>query len=173
LVIPPNSGKSFVHTTRSNNVTGHITTLNSALTNAKPNALVYVTQNYGKYNTVPVGVWYSQGKWKIYNEKTTEKMPIGTKFNVVVLNPGESRIGNLKVYGFKYNNNSTGHISTMRVPRSFGTEASLLITQNFNGVYNPNVTGVWLNGSKKWTAFNQNRKTLAKNVRFNVLVTKY
>jgi len=102
MVLPRNTGKSFVHTTTTANTKGHITTLQSVLTNAKPNALVYVTQNFGKNNTSNVGVWYHGGKWKIFNQTVSKKMPIGTKFNVLVLNPGNNKIGSTNLYGFKY-----------------------------------------------------------------------
>ncbi|TVZ14873.1 hypothetical protein [Maribacter sp. MAR_2009_72] len=172
MVVQPNSGKAFVHTTAATNTAGHITTLASRLTNAKPNALVFVTQNYGKYNTSNVGVWYSGGKWKIFNENTKQKMPVGTKFNVLVLNPGENKIGSTALYAFKYTNTSSGHISEMNAPVTLPRTSTLFATQNWKNVYNPNITGVWYNG-KKWTTYNQNRKAMPKGVRFNVLTTSH
>ncbi len=171
MVIPPNTGKSFVHTTTAKNTSGHITTLLSRLTNAKPNALVYVTQNFGKNNTSNVGVWYSGGKWKIYNENTAKKMPLGTKFNVLVLHPGNNRIGNSNLYGFKYTNSSTGHVSKVKSPIPISKSAIVFATQNWKKPYNPNVTGVWYNG-KNWTTYNQNRKPISKGVRFNIIAVK-
>ncbi len=168
LIIAHNSGKAFVYSTNSSNTNGHITTLNSSLTDNKPNKLIFVTQNYGKYNTSNLGVWYSQGKWKIYNENTKQKMPIGTKFNVFVLNAGNNKIGNLDLYGFKYSNNSNGHISIINSPLQLTKESTLFTTPNWKGSYNPNINGVWYNG-KNWTIFNQNRQILPKNVQFNVL----
>ena len=168
MIIPHNSGKAFVYSTNSKNTTGHITTINSSLTDNKPNKLVFVTQNYGKYNSSNVGVWYSQGKWKIYNENTKQKMPIGTKFNVFILNTGKNKIGNLEFNAFKYSNSSNGHISRINSSLPLTKEATLFTTPNWKSTYNPNITGVWHNGTY-WTIFNQNRKTLPKNVQFNVL----
>ena len=171
LVLPNNTANAFVHTTSNLNTNAHITTLDSPLTNGKPNALVFTTQHFGKYNIANVGVWYNGGKWKIYNEDTSKPMPIGTKFNVFVVNQGTNKIGNLEFNAFKYKNTSTGHISSINSPSEIPENSTLFTTQNYAGVYNPNVGGVWRNG-KKWTVFNQNRKTLPKNVQFNVLSFK-
>lgn len=172
MVVQPNSGKAFVHTTMANNISKHITTLGSRLTNAKPNALVFVTQNYGKYNTSNVGVWYSGGKWKIFNENTRQPMPVGTKFNVLVLDPGKNKIGSTEFYAFKYSNTSNGHISVMNAPVGLPKTSTVFATQNWKNVYNPNITGVWYNG-KNWTTYNQNRKAMPKGVQFNVLTTSH
>jgi len=168
LVLPNNNSRAFVHNTSNLNTNVHLTTLDSPLTNGKPNALIFVTQNFGKYNISNVGVWYSNGKWKIYNEDTSKPMPIGTKFNVFVVDQGTNKIGNLELQAFKYKNTSTGHVSIINSPSVVPENSTLFTAQNYAGVYNPNVGGVWLNG-KKWTVFNQNRKTLPKNVQFNVL----
>jgi len=168
MVLPKNTGKAFVHTVSTSNTSNHMTTLSSKLTDGKPNALVFVTQNFGKYNTSNVGVWYSAGKWKIYNENTKMRMPTGTKFNVLVLNKGANKIGNLAMNAFAYKNTSNGHVSAIKGPSSVAKSSILFTTSNYGGVYNPNVTGVWLNGSN-WSVFNQNRRPLPKNTRINVL----
>lgn len=172
LVLPPKTSKAFVHTTISSNISNHITTLNNELTDDNPNALVYITQRFGKYNTANVGVWFNNGNWKIYNEDTSKEMPVGTQFNVLVLKSGRNIVGFSELYGFKYTNNSKGHISNVDSPVALARSATLFITQNWENVYNPNVTGVWHSGSN-WTVYNQNRKTLPKDVQFNVLAANY
>ncbi|MGB6151034.1 MAG: hypothetical protein WBG48_03500 [Pricia sp.] len=161
-------GNALTHVTTSDNVKGHITTINSPLTNGHPDALLFVTQKFGKYNDTPVGVWYSEGRWKIYNEKVSKPMPIGTEFNILVLRPGREEVEdfNLNLYAFKYSNNSNGHISDL--PSKLQKTSKLFASPNWKGVYNPNVTGVWYNNTN-WTIFNQNRKQLPKGVQFNVL----
>tara|TARA_R110002050_G_scaffold204522_4_gene340255 strand:- start:189486 stop:191657 length:2172 start_codon:yes stop_codon:yes gene_type:complete len=168
LVMPNTNANAFVHNTNSSNSNAHITTLDSPLINGKPNALVFATQNFGKYNISNVGVWYNGGKWKIYNEDTSKPMPIGTKFNVFVVDQGTNKIGNIELKAFKYKNTSTGHISSINSPSLVPENAKLFTIQNYAGVYNPNVGGVWFD-SKKWTIFNQNRQAIPKNVQFNVL----
>jgi hypothetical protein len=45
-----------------------------------------VTQLWtGVYNPHPVGVFYTGGKWTIFNEDLAA-MPVGAKFNVLVIN---------------------------------------------------------------------------------------
>ncbi|WP_178984214.1 M12 family metallopeptidase [Winogradskyella helgolandensis] len=171
LVLPKNTKQAFVHTTTSSNTTGHISTLNSSLVNNQSDALVFVTQNYGSYNTSNVGLWYNGGKWKIYNENTKQKIPVGTMFNVLVLKPERNKIGDLNLFAFKYKNNSVGHVSDVNTPLQFTNTTTLFTAQNYSGTYNPNVTGVWRSNGTSWTVFNQNRKTLPKNVQFNVLAT--
>ncbi|MGB6151033.1 MAG: hypothetical protein WBG48_03495 [Pricia sp.] len=50
------------------NTRGHITTIDNLQTNNKSDAILIVTQNYGAYNNNEIGVWYSGGKWKIFNQ---------------------------------------------------------------------------------------------------------
>lgn len=170
LVLPKRTKQAFVHTTTSVNTKGHLTTIDAPILNNKANALVFITQNFGSYNTSNVGIWYNGGKWKIYNENTQQKMPIGTKFNVLVLNPEKNIIGDLNLFAFKYKNTSSGHVSIINTPLQFTDKTTLFTTPNWFGTYNPNITGVWKSG-KRWTIFNQNKKTLPKNVQFNVLAT--
>lgn len=99
-------------------------------------------------------------------------MPVGTQFNVLVLKPGRNIVGFSELYGFKYTNTSIGHMSNVDSPVALARSATLFITQNWKNVYNPNVTGVWHSGSN-WTVYNQNRKTLPKEVLFNVLAANY
>ncbi|MDV3353784.1 hypothetical protein QGP82_34230 [Leptothoe sp. LEGE 181152] len=168
----------FVHTTTKNNTSGHITTLNHGLTNNQSNAIVLVTQHYGKYNVSQVGVWFSGGKWKIYNEDL-KPMPIGTKFNILVLKPGAPiRFGGLEGVAFQHKvtdatkQGSMKHVSYINNGFSNGVPQGIVfVTQRWINTYNPNPIGVWYSNNK-WTVYNQNRKPLPNNVTFNVLVVK-
>lgn len=196
LVIDPSKlKKAFVHTTNANNTSGHITTLNSSLTNGKTGAMLFVTQQYGRYNTAPVGVWYNGGRWKIYNEDRS-KMPIGTKFNVMVLDNGKiGSLTNLSGQVFRHQVGSDKKTITranqpkivtqprLRIPaKSLGApptildhastndkpSAGLFITQVYLGAYNPHVTAVSYN-KPNWTIVNQDKKAIESKVAFNVL----
>ncbi|MEE9362776.1 MAG: hypothetical protein V3U92_09275 [Cellulophaga sp.] len=171
LVLPADSENAFIHTTNSSNISGHITYIDSEFTNNKPGALIYITQNFGKYNTSSVGVWYSSNSWSIYNEDISQAMPEETKFNILVLDPGDTKLDDLNLHAFTHNNSSTSHISHIPSPPIDLSNNSILFSaQNYNGVYNPNATGVWFSESlENWTIFNQNRTTLPIGVRFNVL----
>lgn len=160
------SATAFTVTSRSNNTSRHITTINNATTNNSKDALVFVTQNYGKYNQSPVGVWYDKNYWKIYNEDL-KAMPMGTKFNVLVLNQGANKLGKISVNAFSHEvNNPTSHISTI-VPKIDNKNALVFTTNNWKGTYNKNATGVWYN-SNAWKVFNQNRTKLQQKFNINV-----
>lgn len=193
LVIDPASiKKAFVHTTSANNTSGHVTSLNSRLTNNQSNSMVFVTQRYGKYNTAPVGVWYNGGKWKIYNEDRS-KMPIGTQFNVLVVNQGKvGELKNLSGESFihktagpktavlrrpniavkpntiKRTNVSAQPITINHSATNNKANAGVFITQVYLGAYNPNVTAVKYK-SPNWTILNQNKKAIPAKAAFNVL----
>ena len=89
VFVPEAGSKVFVHTTTSGNTYGDWTTLDHPLLDNNPNAVILVTQNWnpggasGKYNNHPVGVFYSGGKWRIFNEDTAD-MQTGVSFNVYV-----------------------------------------------------------------------------------------
>jgi len=82
------AGQAFFQIeTTTTNTSGHITTIDNSHTNGKQNHIIVVTPVYGKYVKAAVGVWYNGGKWKIYTEDRSA-MPIGTKFNVMVMPKG-------------------------------------------------------------------------------------
>lgn len=54
------------------------------LTNGQSNALVFVTQYWTNvYNNEEIGVWYTNGKWSVYNQ-SRKPMPKSAKFFVGV-----------------------------------------------------------------------------------------
>ena len=172
LVFKKPTSQAFVHTTSRRNISKHITTLNSSQLNNKKNAVVLVTQRYGKYNTSPVGIWYNQNKWKIYNEQTSKAMPAGTKFNVVVLKAGQRAIGSLKTKILRHQVSPTSKkkFRTKHVSYTKHTDkkAKVFITQRYARAYNPHTTGVWFN-SGKWTVINQDKKEIPNSTTFNIV----
>jgi len=154
----------FMHTTSTGNISGHITTLNHSSTNGKSNALVFVSQRYGKYNNHQVGVWYNGGKWKIYQEDKAV-MPTGTSFNVVAINPSD------RAFQHKASTSNTAHnYTTINHPKcNNNPNAVLLITQNYKEAYNAKPIGVFYYGNR-WAIFNQDKTPMPKGANFNVLV---
>lgn len=64
--------------------------LNHQALNGKPNRLLFVTQHWdGINNPNHIGVWYSSGKWHIYNQNRAP-MPRGAKFWVRYTDPDPS-----------------------------------------------------------------------------------
>ena len=75
ILDPAQVNSAFTISTTSSNTSRHITTLNHRLTNSKPNAMVLVTQRYGKYNTSPVGVSGTMEVSGRYTMKPERKCP--------------------------------------------------------------------------------------------------
>ncbi len=169
LVLPADSSNAFVHTATAANIGANQTTLNNVLTNAKPNALIYITQDYGIYNTPSVGVQFKIDEWRINNNGVD--MPVRAKFNILVIEPGENVVDGLHLYGFKYTNTSISNISTIPLPVSLNSNSVLFTSQDWATVRNSHVTGVWKNGSE-WTIFNQDKGFMPLDVKFNVLVAE-
>lgn len=91
---------AFVHTATALNSAvsscepgDHCTVIDNPMTNDDPNAMLFITQRYnegdsllGVYNNASAGVWFEPtlNKWVIFNEGF-EAMPVGAKFNVLVV----------------------------------------------------------------------------------------
>jgi hypothetical protein len=83
----------FIHRATAANTAGHVTTIDHPHSNGQPNAILIVTPNFnpggagGTYNTSAIGVYYTAGKWTIFNQITTTPITIGAAFNVMVVKP--------------------------------------------------------------------------------------
>jgi hypothetical protein len=94
---------AFVHQAIAANSASNYTCLDHPLTNNRPNALLFVTQNFnpnggaltsGIYNDESIGVFYGSSsdnplsftKWCIFNQNTSTVIPLNAKFNVLVIN---------------------------------------------------------------------------------------
>jgi len=80
------NGKAFKVTTSVSNIDGGDGVyIDNSLTNGNPGAVVFVTPAGGTWDH-PVGVFYNNGEWDIFNEDGT-KMQAGLTFNVLAF-PG-------------------------------------------------------------------------------------
>ncbi len=82
---------AFTHLTSPGTIAGNQTTINNPFCNNDPNAILIVTHNYNPggasvstLHNHPVGVFYSVGKWKIYNDDLSN-MVTNIAFNVLVV----------------------------------------------------------------------------------------
>src|SRR5215203_2722099 len=129
-------GGGFVHQARAGSIAGNYTVIDNPATNNNPSAMLFVTPVYnpngassGVYNNHSVGVFYTGGKWAIFNQDLAA-MPVGAGFNVNVLGAPQARVFTVGRDGF------TGNL-----PVSFANSGDvLLVTQNWNpngagGVY--------------------------------------
>ena len=137
------------HVATTTNIQGHITTLDHPGLNNRPDAIVIVSQQYGKYNPNETGVWYSNGKWKIFNQNR-KPIPASTIFNVLVIDP--AKFSNAFVHTTN-SENTRGHISKLSNPLTdTKSNALVFVTQRF-GKYNTSPVGVWFSGGK-WNLYN-------------------
>ncbi len=90
----------FIHRATSESIAENSTYIENRLTNANPEAILFVTQNWnpggegGTYNDHPIGVWYDSDtqRWAIFNQDRAA-IPAGAAFNVLVAvrDPAETR----------------------------------------------------------------------------------
>jgi hypothetical protein len=88
----------FVHRASPANTIGNSTYLDHPLINGDSTAIVVITPNFnpdgagGQYNDHPIGVWYSNGRWAIFNQDMAP-MAAGAAFNVWIADdvPGSRR----------------------------------------------------------------------------------
>ena len=88
--VNPGSASVFVHRAAASNISSNWTVIDHSLTNGNPAAVLLVTPNWnpegsgGVYNDHAVGVWYTNGRWAIFNQDRAA-MPAGAAFNVAIL----------------------------------------------------------------------------------------
>ena len=157
------------------NISGNSTFIDRPQTNGNPNANLCAISNWnpggsgGVYNPHFIGVWYSGGKWGIFNQDMAA-IPPGAAFNLHVAEPGSDAFVHRAIAA-----NIQGHVTVIDHPTTNGNPNAVVIaTANWNaqgaaGVYDNHATGVWYNGSH-WTIFNQDMKPMPPGAAFNVQV---
>ncbi len=158
---------AFKYTATAANIVNNWTVIDNPATNSNPNVLLQVTSDYGAsgpYHDKSVGVWYTNGKWTIFNQDRTP-MTVNAKFNVMVINASDNAFIHTSTTG-------TGHITVINNPKlNNNPNARFLVTQNWggNGPYNSNPIGVYYTGSN-WAIYNQNRAVMPLNAKFNIVI---
>lgn len=91
VTVPGSDSSVFAHVASAGTIPiglDHVSEIDHAAINNQPDALVFVTQNWDPpegtsvYNNHVVGVYYSGGRWRIFNEDIAS-MPVGAAFNVM------------------------------------------------------------------------------------------
>lgn len=148
LVAPTANGSAFKHTATSGNTVGNVTYIDHPSTNGKPDALVFITHNWGSsggvYNNHLAGVFYNNGlgKWSIYNEDLSP-FPDGAVYNVFVPDSGSPN-------AFVHTVNSTTVLPSTFINNPVtdaNPQAVLIVTHSYNpggvgGIYNTVPVGV-------------------------------
>lgn len=176
IVVANPASTAFVHQATASNISLHTTTVDHPLLNGNPNAIVLVTQNYnpggvgGTYNSHPIGVYYSSGKWRIFNQDAVN-MPTNASFNVLV---PDTRTD---VFVQKRAASDVSYATMIDHPLlNNNPNAIFLVTPNWNpgngsGIYNNHAIHVWYNAiAGKWLIRNQNSASMSVGAGFNVLI---
>ncbi|GHB52054.1 DUF7452 domain-containing protein [Persicitalea jodogahamensis] len=157
--------RAFSHTAAAGNTSGHVTTLDHPLLNDKPNARMMATKvlrSGGTSNTSPIGVYYSGGRWRIFNQNTSRPMTAGTEFNVII----DDRI-------FETSAPAASKSNSFNISPSPKKEAKVFITQYWKGVYNPSEVGISyfsITGRGTfWFIENQDKSSIPANSSYFVL----
>jgi len=79
------SKSAWEHVASAENTVGNSTRLDNPIINGVPCAQVHVTQSAseGIFNGHPIGVWYSSGYWRVFNQDGVA-IPVDAAFHVVV-----------------------------------------------------------------------------------------
>lgn len=187
LTIPISAQVAFRHVTSPGNVQGHITRLDHPQLNGNPNALVFIMPNYNTNGADPsgadyqqnAGIYYSGGRWAIFNQNIKAPMPVNLTFNVLVAPAGNSNYFSVTCTqnskaGLAPNGMVIDHPATNNKPNVL-----LMITQNWSGTYNDNsqvvsyANGKWYISNNKYLSPDpaiSAKSTLPVGARFNVMV---
>lgn len=177
LVNPTTNGSAFKHTAGAANTVGNVTYIDHPSTNAKPNALVFITHNWGSvggvYNNHPTGVYYSssESKWGIYNEDLFP-FPAGAVYNVFVPDSGSPNafvhtVSSVSALPSTFLNNPVTDANP---------EAVLIVTHNYNpgglgGIYNTVPVGVAIKSGAYPLIYHLDHSTpFDSAMSFNVLI---
>lgn len=170
--VVPSSDHPFVWKATSASLGSDYTVIDNATTNGDSTGWLLVTPNWnppgsgGIYDNHPIGVFYTGGKWAIFNQDLAS-IPVGASFNVVNV----ESIGGYQATATSYN--SSGDYMTLPAALTSGSSHALIfITANWNpnggssDVYNNHNTGVWWTGTQ-WAIFNQDVTPIPNNAAFN------
>jgi len=177
VLVPTANGASIKHTATALNTTANLTFIDDPSTNNKPNALLYISHNWGAsggvYNNHATGVFYHQasGKWGIFNEDLSA-FPVGAVYNVFVVD-GPNASAYIHTTGTP--SGSVPYVSYLDNP-SISTNSVILVTHNFspagvsNGKYDTSTVGVGMK-SFSWLIQSMDKTTrIDSGTTFNVLI---
>jgi len=172
-------GVQFVHIATAVNTAGNSTYIDHPLTNNRPNAIIFVTQNYnpggvgGTCNSHPIGVWYNtaNNRWAIFNQDLAA-MPVGAAFNVLIPSTDPAVFVHTATTG-----NIVGDTTFIdNALTNNQPNALLFVTPNYNpggvgGIAHNHRIGVNYNTlTSRWGIYNQDWTVMDAGPAFNVWV---
>ncbi|MEW6364820.1 MAG: hypothetical protein AB1714_09300 [Acidobacteriota bacterium] len=164
------AGPAFIHVASPANISGNYTDIDNPASNNRPDAVMQVTANWAPhsvYNNHPIGVWYHNNRWSIFNQDLAA-MPDQAAFNVQVLKRSRAAFIHSASKA-----NSVGNWTDVSSPKTNGKpNALVLVTPNWapRHVYDNHSIGVWYHS--KWSIFHQDGAPIPRKAAYNVQVLK-
>ena len=174
--IPKKTQTNFIQQATTANIAGGSTVIDNPLVNNKPNAVLFVTQNWnpggngGVFNPHPIGVAFNNGSWAIFNEDGAAMTPQAS-FNVHVLTTGNTTFEQTA----SNTNMTNGATIIDNAIINNDAKAIIIVTQIWNangatnGVYNPHPIAVEFNGTN-WEIVNEDQTPIPQCASFNVTI---
>lgn len=174
--IPKKTQTNFIQQATTANIAGGSTVIDNPLVNNKPNAVLFVTQNWnpggngGVFNPHPIGVAFNNGSWAIFNEDGAAMTPQAS-FNVHVLTTGNTTFEQTA----SNTNMTNGATIIDNAIINNDAKAIIIVTQIWNangatnGVYNPHPIAVEFNGTN-WEIVNEDQTPIPQGASFNVTI---
>lgn len=169
-ILPPETvAIALTHVATSGNTQSHMTTIQSANTSGAPDKVVVVTPVLGSRNDSPLGVYYYNNEWVIFNQTVT---PIATneKFHVLALDPDNS---SAFVHETSAANIRSGYLSTIDHPSTNNNPNARIfiapIWKETNDYNNHPVGVVYINN--RWEIMNLDKASLPVGLTFNIVVS--
>ncbi len=150
--------------------------LNHPAINGLPNARLFAVSNFGATDQPapvadpePLGMWYSAGTWRIFNQDTASVMPAGARFNVFAPGAGAGVFVHTATSG----SITSPHVTLINDPSlNSNPNKIVLVTPNWNpggapGIYNNHTLSIGY-FSSSWFILNNDFVALTVNAAFNV-----
>jgi len=158
----------FRHTATASNITSNWTTIDHPMLNNVSDAQIFVTHNLNAdgsttYSDENIGVNYGGGNmWVIYNEDQSP-MQESTSYNVYIAGTEANVITYTATGGSYFELVDHAYLNN-------NPSAKIVITNDFEGSYNPGTFGVYY-AADKWGIFNEDGTTpIPAGFTFNILL---
>jgi hypothetical protein len=173
VLLPQTGGTLYQHTVTAANSSGNTTELDNAALNGNPNAVFFFSKTFDGviYDTAHLGIWYSSGKWYLYNEDYNKPIAVGLTINIFVPNSNATLITHTVTAA-----NTSTYLTTLDHPLLNGKPNAMpFFSHNYTtgagAVYNNAAGSMWYDdGAEKWTVYNDNFTNLPIGASYSILI---
>lgn len=167
ILQPETVAVALTHTTTAGNINNHMTTIDSEFSNDQPGKVIIVTPVLGVRNDSPLGVYYYNKQWLIFNQDLNAIAP-NEMFNVLISDPDDRAFTHQTTAG----NIRSGYITTIDHPSTNNNpNARVFVTPIWKVTtdYNAHPVGV-VYVNNKWEIMNLDKGAMPEGLVFNVFV---